>query len=453
MFSTHVLRVLIYTTHGRLSSPLLCNGLDEAEAVPSNNGHWPRDYSLRLREEELRMRGRSKDCFRTARWQMLIAAVFIACCNPALVFGMGRLSTGLQLATLQSPWAVSSQAGGQSPQAAEVQGSNSAGLQAVLKKIKTSKYSSLAKAFGLPASSESAETGIGATGAIENIGDLDGDGVDEAVLKWQPPATSAQTAGNSEDAASRPAFYLLSWNSHEWLASKLVATDQPVLIQSLPVESDGPRALAAIVVEGSEQISYPLVFKFERHRAVKVWDGQKDQTYYQGLPFSHVSFREAGGAVYPNLIVSGQADPGVLIFPRIEGGNRGFQAETVYVWKNSAYIPVKTEYSKDPDYTLYRFIAALHRHDFKSAYALVEPRAFIKNGKPSLDRFRKQIEKNWPEFLDDHVFDAVSSTGEPLAGHSFELRNEDKVKATFHPQFGPGPAFLITGLKRSTPSH
>jgi hypothetical protein len=359
---------------------------------------------------------------------------------PALAVGQ---------AALRDAAVAQAQSGPTTPGMEAPHQAGAAGLAAILKKVTTPDLEAVAKALGLPGIEALEDSDTTSTSGLEKIGDLDGDGISEAVLKWQTKEAPAMAGRDEEATAAAPAFYLLAWDGSEWQASKLVNTEQPVLIKLLPAEAGGPKALAVIVVQGATQISYPVIFKFQDHRAFLAWDGRSDQTYYQGLPFSEVTFRAAGSGGFPEMIVSGFADPGLLIFPKDPGGERGIRARTTYEWKTSGYFPLKTGYAAAPDYTLYRFIAALHRHDFKAAYALVDPKAFLKIKKPTVDRFRQRVEKDWAEFLDNQVFDTVSDAGEPLAGHSFELRDEDKVKASYEPRFGPAPRYLITGLQRT----
>jgi hypothetical protein len=146
------------------------------------------------------------------------------------------------------------------------------------------------------------------------------------------------------------------------------------------------------------------------------------------------------------MIVTGRADPGLLqVAAR---GQRGFQARAVYHWDGKAFIPAKTEYSVNQDYTVYRFISALHLHDYRSAYALVVPAKFLAADSPTLDAFRQLIQDNWPEFLQDQVFEAP----EPSAGapdeHVFVLTKPDR-RYVYHPVFSNDGKFLLIGLTRT----
>jgi hypothetical protein len=143
------------------------------------------------------------------------------------------------------------------------------------------------------------------------------------------------------------------------------------------------------------------------------------------------------------MIQSGRADPGLLQFE--PGGHRGFNATCVYHWDGQAYVPVRTEYSPGPDNNLYRFIAALHLHDFRSAYALIDPGKFLKTDAPSLEQFRQMIEENWPEFLDDRVFQAREADATSPDALAFELPDKHYV---YRPTLSHDGKFLLTGLER-----
>jgi hypothetical protein len=142
------------------------------------------------------------------------------------------------------------------------------------------------------------------------------------------------------------------------------------------------------------------------------------------------------------MVADGRADPGLLVFPKT--GSRGFDAQSVYHWTGNAFDPVKTEYTANRDFTLYRFIAALHLRDFRIAYSLTDPAKFLKTDKPTLEAFRKMIQDQFPEFLDDRIFKAPESGA---AANTFQLNLEDKVYV-YTPSFSGGTPFLLTGLGR-----
>jgi hypothetical protein len=278
------------------------------------------------------------------------------------------------------------------------------------------------------------------------VGDLDGDGVPEMLLRWAMPDIAVEAdVTPAPDSNPLWALYLLSWNGAHWQASRLltgVEAFQPVPIQLGPPLG---RGLALVLLEEEAQVPYPVMFQVKDHVGVLLWDAQSDDSRYQPLLQGRVSFADSRGAP-AEMIVTGRADPGVL---RVDpNGQRGFRAREIYHWAGSAFVPVKTEYSENEDYTLYRFISALHLHDYASAYALVVPAKFMKVESPKLDAFRQFVQDRWPEFLQDVVFEAP----EPPAGspdeHLFVLSKPGK-HSVYHPEFSRDGAFRLTGLTRT----
>jgi hypothetical protein len=278
------------------------------------------------------------------------------------------------------------------------------------------------------------------------VGDLDGDGVPEMLLQWAIPdvAVGAEMAPAPD---SRPLWgvYLLSWDGAHWKASRLVAGVEdftPVLINlGAPVG----HGLAVVIQEGDSPIAYPAIFQMKDHVATLLWDAQADDSRYAPLLQGRVDFQDRPGAP-TEMIVMGRADPGLLHVER--KGRRGFQARTVYHWDGKAYIPAKTEYSPDRDYTIYRFISALHLHDYRSAYALVVPAEFLKVDSPTLDAFRQFVQDNWPEFLQDEVFEAPELPAGSPDEHLFVL-SKPAESFVYHPVFSRDGKFLLTGLTRT----
>jgi hypothetical protein len=282
--------------------------------------------------------------------------------------------------------------------------------------------------------------------AVVPVGDLDGDGVPEILLKWAIPDVAAGTeVAPAPDSRPLWGVYLLSWTGTQWKASRLLTgvEDFTPLVVNL-----GPpvgRGLAVVILDGNSPIPYPVIFLVKDHTAALLWDAQADDSRYQPLLQSRVSFTDHAGAS-AEMIVTGRADPGFLQVDR--RGQRGFLARAVYHWNGTAFVPAKTEYSANPDYTVYRFISALHLHDYNSAYALVVPANFLKVDSPTLDKFRHFIQDNWPEFLQDEVFIAP----EPPAGspneHLFVLSEPDK-HFVYHPIFSSDGKYRLTGLTRT----
>jgi hypothetical protein len=200
------------------------------------------------------------------------------------------------------------------------------------------------------------------------------------------------------------------------------------------------RLIAVTVFAGVTRVPYPAVFRFQDHSAALVWDGRSDESRYEGYDEGRVQFRVAGGVL--QMVADGRADPGLLVFPK--SGARGFDAQSLYNWTGNAFDPVKTEYTANRDFTLYRFIAALHLRDFRTAYGLIDPAKFLKTDKPTLEAFRKMIQDQFPEFLDDQIFKAPESGA---AESTFQLKMADKVYV-YTPSFSGSAPFLLTGLGR-----
>jgi hypothetical protein len=278
------------------------------------------------------------------------------------------------------------------------------------------------------------------------VGDLDGDGVPEMLLKWAIPDSIAG-AEVSPAPDSRPLWgiYLLSWDGAQWKASRLVTGVEDFTFVLVNLGPPAGRGLAVVVLEGESAIAYPAVFQVKDHAAKLLWDAQADDSRYQPLLQGDVVFEGPANAP-TEMIVKGRADPGLFhVDPR---GRRGFQVRAVYHWDGKAFIPAKTEYFADEDYTVYRFISALHLHDYRSAYALVVPAKFLKADSPTLDAFRQFIEDNWPEFLRDEVFQGPEQPAGAPDEHLFVLSKPEE-RFVYHPFFSSDGKFLLTGLTRT----
>jgi hypothetical protein len=318
-------------------------------------------------------------------------------------------------------------------------------IAAAIQGVTTPDVSALAKALHIGGRVEGTAPGA-PINTLAAVGDLDGDGVPELLFKWAIPEAVVE-AGAAPVPDSQPFWgvYLLSWDGAHWKASHLVTGVEdfvPILINLGPPLG---RCMAVVIQEGDAQVAYPAVFQFKDHAATLLWDAQADNSRYEPLLQGQVSFQDRAGAS-AEMIVTGRADPGLLqVDPR---GQRGFRERAVYHWDGKAFIPAKPEYSTNQDYTIYRFISALHLHDYRSAYALIVPTKFLNADSPTLDMFRQFIQDHWPEFLQDEVFQAPEGPEGAPDKHVFALHKPDK-RYVYHPVFSGDGKFLLTGLTRT----
>jgi len=318
-------------------------------------------------------------------------------------------------------------------------------ITAAIQRVTTRDVAALAKALQIGEKLQGLTPGA-PSNTLAPVGDLDGDGVPEVLLKWAiPDVTVGAEVAPAPDSRPLWGVYLLSWDGARWKASRLLTGVEdftPILISLGPPMG---RGLAVVIQASDSQAAYPAIFQVKDHTATLLWDAQADDSRYEPLLQGRVSFQDHADAP-AEMIVNGRADPGFLqVEPK---GIRGFRARAVYHWDGKAFIPAKTVYTANQDYTIYRFISALHLHDYGSAYALVVPAKFLKADSPTLDAFRHFIQDNWPEFLQDEVFRAP----EPPAGspdeHLFVLHKPDR-RYVYHPVFSSDGKFLLTGLTRT----
>jgi hypothetical protein len=311
--------------------------------------------------------------------------------------------------------------------------------------VTTPDVTALRKALHIGEGPEGAGPGA-SSNLLVPVGDLDSDGVPEVLLKWAIPDAVVGTAvAPAPDSRPLWAVYLLSWTGTQWRASRLLTGVED--FTPVPINLGPPigRGLAVVILEGDSRIPYPTIFQIKDHAAALLWDAQADDSRFQPLLQARVSFADHAGTS-AEMIVTGRADPGFLQVER--KGQRGFQARAIYHWSGTAFIPAKTEYSANQDYTVYRFISALHLHDYDSAYALVVPAEFLKVDSPTLDKFRHFIQDNWPEFLQNEVFAAPEPPASSPDEHLFVLSKPDK-HYVYHPVFSSDGKFLLTGLTRT----
>jgi hypothetical protein len=330
-------------------------------------------------------------------------------------------------------------------------------VQAAVSTVATPDPQALAKALGVELYLDGSQADESETNSLESLGDLDGDGIPEMALRWtglsrpvpgitkEPEASQGREEGEQQGSLPVWIVFLLAWDGARWNVPCLMETTSQFTVQVEPLLGPATRELVVLVSVGATAQPYPVVFQFKNHAATLLWDSRADESRYQGYARGEVEFRDENGDGIFELVASGRADPGLLIFP--PDGRRGFAARAVYVWNGKAYVPSKTEYSANQDYTLYRFISALHLRDFRSAYALVDPAKFLGTQEPSLEVFRKQIESSWSEFLDDRIFQAWDDGQSAPNNSAFALKLGNKLY-TYYPSFGPGPRHLLTGLER-----
>lgn len=280
--------------------------------------------------------------------------------------------------------------------------------------------------------------------AITPLRNLEGNGTPDLLLRWAAPVTAAAVSAAPD---SRPLWlvYFLSWDGSRWNVSRLLAgVDEctPAVINLGPPVG---RALALVAQEGEPVNSYPVIYQVKEHAASLLWDGESDDSLYKALLAGTVNFRQPAHAA-AQMVVTGRADPGLLqVEPH---GNRGFKVQMTYDWNGKAFKPARTEYVPNQDYTIYRFISALHLHDYRSAYAAVDPAKFLRSDAPSLDAFRRFIQDNFPEFLRDEVFEAPSEAAGSPDRHAFVL-STPSGRNVYHPEFIDNGKFLMSGLTRT----
>jgi hypothetical protein len=315
-------------------------------------------------------------------------------------------------------------------------------IEPLIAPVATPDRSYLAKA--LNAEETSSGKAASSSTTLTNLGDLGGDGFPVMALRW---TRFGEDVGAPAQPASEADFYallLLAWDGTRWRASKLLSGGVPYSIQVLPHLSGQASGLAVIVFEARRRVPYPIVFRLQDHNAVLAWDSQADDSRYEGYAGGKVQFRKAGSGP-PEMVASGKADPGVISFP--PNSSRGFEATEIYRWEKDAFVPIRAEYTHNADYVLYQFIAALHLHDFHSAYALVDPAQFLKTKEATLDLFRQTMETSWSEFLDDQVFEARATSPDAVHAYAFELKTDDK-HYLYLPSFSKDERHRLTGLER-----
>jgi hypothetical protein len=313
-----------------------------------------------------------------------------------------------------------------------------AGVQSLLNTVHSPDPKALAQALDVPPAPEGGGDSRLSPRLLQEVGDLDADGTPEYAFSITAKPETGFGGEGSEGSKHPWSLFLLSWDGKSWRASRLLGGFEPYSLQVLP-GGDSRRSKIAVIIE-SAKVPYPVIFDFQDHAASLVWDSRSEESRYQGYRDGQVEFRDSSHG--PQMIETGRADPGFLIFPP-EGG-RGFDARSIYAWDGKAFVPLTTEYEVNPDFLLYRFISALHLHDFRSAYALIDPRKFLKTDQPTLEVFRQHIQDELPEFLDDQIFEAQDSDADT---RDIELKKAEKV-FVYHPTFSSDSELRLTSLER-----
>lgn len=329
--------------------------------------------------------------------------------------------------------------------AAAQEDSDLAQVQAEVKAVHAPDAHALAKALGIDPAASGGNAADSPASSLQDLGDLDGSGVSEFALKWMPPLKA--------DANELPTWQLtlLAWDGADWRASRIKTGFEPYELQVLSSLIPGSRQIALVIYLGARAIPYPAIYQIKDHAAALVWDGHSDESLYEGFAQGRIEFRNSDEGATPVMIASGRADPGLLHFPK--GSPRGFDVQTIYVWDGRGFTPKRTQYQANEDYKIYQFISALHLHDYRAAYALIDPPKFLKTGAPSLEMFRRKIQASWPEFLDDQIFEIPEANPATPNGLAFELNNNDEDQHYIYaPSFGAGSKLLITGLERHSGS-
>ena len=316
-------------------------------------------------------------------------------------------------------------------------------VQAAAQSVSTVSVKALAKALRVEKGENPDPTaGDPAVSAVEEVGDLDEDGIPEVLVRWsRSDRFQVQTR---EELRPLPdwVLFLLWWDGKAWGASELMTGGGIYSAYLLPHLGFN---YALAIVAGLPGIPYPVVFRFEGHTAALAWDSREESSRYQGYAQGDVQFKEREGDAPPAMIVSGRADPGIIRFS--PEGSRGFEVATVYYWEGGAYIPRKSEFEDNEDYTLYRFLSALHLRDFRLAYALIDPSQFLQGADKTVQAFRKQVEEHWPEFIGNSLFQELE--GPEVEGNKFAFElNRHEVRYTYFPTFSKDGKPLLTGLER-----
>ena len=100
---------------------------------------------------------------------------------------------------------------------------------------------------------ETAEPGV-PPNAVVPVGDLDGDGVPEMLLKWAIPDVAAGTeVAPAPDSRPLWGAYLIAWTGTQWKASRLLTGVEhftPLVVNLGPPVG---RGLAVVILDGNSR--------------------------------------------------------------------------------------------------------------------------------------------------------------------------------------------------------
>jgi len=316
-----------------------------------------------------------------------------------------------------------------------------ADVDAAVKSVHAPDAEALAKALSISKISNPAPEDP-AISVLEDVEDLDGDGVHEQVFRWA--RRERFKVQRKADVGPLPGWvlFLMSWDGHRWRASELMTGDGVYSAYLLPRLLD---TYALAIIEGLGTLPYPVIFRFQDHTATLAWDSRSDESRYQSYANGILRFDDSNKDLPPTMAVMGRADPGVIRFA--PDGKRGFDVATLYQWEGGAYVPKKTEFAENEDYTLYRFIAALHLHNFRAAYSLVDQSQFLAGEGKTLEAFKNYLQDNLPEFLQNNIFEASEAADNGGDKFRFELRRDD-VRYVYSPAFSGDGKFRLTRLDK-----
>jgi hypothetical protein len=309
-------------------------------------------------------------------------------------------------------------------------------LQFLVGKVKSAQPAAVARALDAELANQD-ESPLPEGDCLVTLGSLS-EGKMPVVAFKRTPAPMVLPGATGGPPVPHWRLFLLAWNGRHWKAYGMLTGFQPISVRALPPAADSGALLAATIHSLSDGVLFPVVFRAPK--AALVWDSRGEESRYEGHRDGEVRFQITEGQL--EMVERGRADPGLLIFSGAPA--RGFQARSTYVWKGDAFVPRGTEYAQNQDFALYRFIAALHLHDYRAAYALVDAQKFLNTSQPDLKLFQERIQKAWPEFLDDRIFRASPGGA---GDWTFTMRIENNLYV-YTPAFSDHSPWLLTGLAR-----